>query len=625
MRVKRVPIVLFSLLLGMLPVACNRPAESPPCDPDGLVAPELVSPAPYSTIGWEPAEILPPDMLQWTYPGDCTPESFRLEMSPDRTFANRRVGVVSGDRTGWPDPDDEYPQLALEPATEYFWRVRAESGGTAGPWSSMRAFFTEPICASQAELTPPELLGPEDGAELDELVAELHYRVADGGCLPQGYFVDLQTDPDFGGSTLLATYNIPGTYVFTEELQDCTTYYWRVAPVYDGVQGPFSETRSFRTRVSSACLPSAVLPMTPFPLPASCTSAGELNAPDPLTPANYAHVGTAVTESRDESALLQWTYTGDCMPAHFIVEVSDAPQVATARGITLYTLDGTDHDWGPADAEAPLLPATEYWWRVAATIEFPESESDYPYIGPWSGYRAFFTGPDCASSAELSAPELRWPHDGETLDSTTAVLQYKPPEDGCVPEGYYIDLQTDPSFGGTTDYGEYLLPGTTLITDPLEDCTSYYWRVAQIQDGTQGPFSEARWFFINESGTCPRPIPHASAPRNLNCRYGPSTAYEVIGFLLEGQASPIVAQNPEGTWLVIENPGHRGTCWVSKPMVQVFGDLSGLPVRQPPPLPTPTPSATPLVCHEKLNRQQCEAAGGKWSDSVTTAPYCICP
>ena len=32
-----------------------------------------------------------------------------------------------------------------------------------------------------------------------------------------------------------------------------------------------------------------------------------------------------------------------------------------------------------------------------------------------------------------------------------------------------------------------------------------------------------------------------------------------------------------------------------------------------------------LVCTAKLNKADCEAAGGKMSTTSTTAPYCICP
>ncbi len=602
--------VAFLLIIGggILLGACDFPT-SEPCTQEELEAPVLTSPAPYSFIdGGFP---LTPHIVQWTYPGDCEPAGFEVSLSLKPDFANVRVGETSGDESGWPDPDDEYPQVALETAEEYFWRVRATSGSgfaNKGPWSSVRVFFTEPSCTSAADMTAPELLSPADGAEVGEYIAQLHYHVADGGCVPQGYFIDLQTVSDFSGGSLLTTYDMPGTFVFTEELDDCITYYWRVAPVYDGYQGPFSETRSFRINVS--CMDPA-LPMTAMPsLYLPCTSASELIAPELVAPASRSFVGDDPLDS-SYPGLLEWNYTGSCRPEGYRVELSKDHNFDNST-----SAETEDTSWPPDLPVQSLDPGMEYWWRVTGMVN-----ND---IGPFSSPRAFFTGPLCTSATELNAPLLIYPENNAALDMLFAELHYIPDDPACIPEGYYIDLQTEPSFSGTTDYGEYNLPATTLITDDLDDCTVYYWRVAQIFGGIQGPFSETRSFFINELGTCPLPAPRAMALLNLNCRFGPGTAYDIVSNLMEGESAAVVAQNAIGTWFVVENPTGRGTCWLSKPFVQTFGILDNLPVQVAPPLPTATPvPPVALVCNKDLGREVCKAAGGMWPD--IDKPYCICP
>lgn len=49
------------------------------------------------------------------------------------------------------------------------------------------------------------------------------------------------------------------------------------------------------------------------------------------------------------------------------------------------------------------------------------------------------------------------------------------------------------------------------------------------------------------------------------------------------------------------------------------------PVYELPAIQIPVPKPTAPACNAKLNKADCEAAGGKMSTGTTTAPYCICP
>lgn len=74
------------------------------------------------------------------------------------------------------------------------------------------------------------------------------------------------------------------------------------------------------------------------------------------------------------------------------------------------------------------------------------------------------------------------------------------------------------------------------------------------------------------------------ANQNANCRYGPSTAYQSVGFLLKGQHAPIVGRNSYGDWFVINLPGKTVSCWVSGVAVDVTGDTGQVAVVIPPEL-----------------------------------------
>ncbi|MBI5666593.1 MAG: ABC transporter substrate-binding protein [Chloroflexi bacterium] len=75
-----------------------------------------------------------------------------------------------------------------------------------------------------------------------------------------------------------------------------------------------------------------------------------------------------------------------------------------------------------------------------------------------------------------------------------------------------------------------------------------------------------------------------------NVRSGPGLAYDVIGQLNQGDQVPVIGANVDFSWLVIQFRGQQG--WISRAILDVFGDLNTLPIVQPPPTPTPLPSPT---------------------------------
>jgi uncharacterized protein with FMN-binding domain len=87
----------------------------------------------------------------------------------------------------------------------------------------------------------------------------------------------------------------------------------------------------------------------------------------------------------------------------------------------------------------------------------------------------------------------------------------------------------------------------------------------------------------------PIPPPQVMAVRGANIRGGDSTTYDVIGGLQASETATIIGiSNRDSGWYLIQTDyGLQG--WVSASVVNVSGDLTGVPLVQPPPLPSATP------------------------------------
>jgi hypothetical protein len=65
----------------------------------------------------------------------------------------------------------------------------------------------------------------------------------------------------------------------------------------------------------------------------------------------------------------------------------------------------------------------------------------------------------------------------------------------------------------------------------------------------------------------------------VNCRYGPSTAYAVVGGLEVGRQAEIVGKNIDVTWWYVKNPNNPSTfCWLAANVIETVGRVDSLPV-----------------------------------------------
>lgn len=79
--------------------------------------------------------------------------------------------------------------------------------------------------------------------------------------------------------------------------------------------------------------------------------------------------------------------------------------------------------------------------------------------------------------------------------------------------------------------------------------------------------------------------PMVSVSRNMNCRAGPGTEFDIIGVLLVGAQAEIVGSFPDWNYWIIKNPDKPGECWLWGEYATVVGETALLPKFTPPPTP----------------------------------------
>lgn len=574
-----VPLAAIFFALGL--AACGGGSPSPYCDPSELTPPVL-------TFPHDGGQFIPGQTTMTWYHQvyTCEVEGYRVEIDTTNNFSS---GNVFGATTTWPNSIG-WP-VPINVGTTYYWRVLATVGSHEGPWSVVHSFRGVDPC-TLSQLVAPLPVGPWEGRTLFFDDPYYSWDYLDPTCAPEGYHIQVSDDPTFASPSVDQLINEPimGWKPATTTLADCTVHYWRIAGTAVGMDGPFSDPVSFYVTVDNLC---PVLP---------CQPTG-LIAPDPIGPGGYEIVSSL-------TPTFNWDYPTYCQPDGFVIRLEPEYDLS---GAPLQGGFGLTDNWTPP---APLEIATQYWWDVAAIVP--------PALGPFGSKSTFFTGPECGPGDTLGAPQLISPPNGSDVHDIYAWLHFTAGTAvGCIPDGYIADLQTDPAFGGTNLLQTYMHPATNIITDQLQDCMQYFWRIAAIQDNIPGPWSTTWSFLTNKAGNCAismlPELPYLIAQLDLGCYRGPDPSlYAVVGYMLQGQAAHILAQNPEGTWWLVEAPEEASAeaCYVPKDRVEVLGDVSEIP-GQP----------DPGYCHADLDPLACVEYGGTWVPNVRTpwASYCECP
>jgi len=341
-------------------------------------------------------------------------------------------------------------------------------------------------------------------------------------------------------------------------------------------------------------------------------AASDLGAPGDLSPA--AREVVSLTPS------LTWNYPHSG-PSPYPYPAGSTGCALSAYQVHLVLAENEFSEYGGTSINqsftpaSPLMPAKLYFWEVRAQSLLAN--------GPWSGYRAFYTGPVC-EAASLGVPYLRHPADGETVTELTPGFSWANIAP-CLPDSYHIDLSTDPAFsdislsGDTADRRTNWTPPT-----PLDNCTTYYWRAASRVGTALSAFSPT-WSFNVAVAFCspvlvipslvvppltlvPPPTPQTEptfvTTKNANCREGPSQIYEPLTSVAAGETFPVEGKNEEGTWFFVLLPG-RNRCWISAVTGTLIGDPNLIPIIYDLP-PTPVIIQAP-ACHDYGDAATCKA------------------
>jgi len=258
-----------ALILLFLLAGCNL--GTPICQDNNLQQPILGAPQ----DGTITNNLTP--VLSWSYPDQgCHPVKYHIDLNSLENAPVDYSGETNGTSTTWG------PSTPLLPGKEYEWAVWSANGAVYGIQSPFNYFFTGPMCDTTA-LQAPALLVPGDGELIHHRLPELLWQYPQA-CLPEGYRVDLSTDPSFTDTSLSGgTGNPSVVWGPAQELADCATYFWRVAPINGTSLGPFSTVNTFRIDESGECAPEATAAVRGMLWYDQCSVPLDASpAPDPL-------------------------------------------------------------------------------------------------------------------------------------------------------------------------------------------------------------------------------------------------------------------------------------------------------------------------------------------------------
>ena len=149
---------------------------------------------------------------------------------------------------------------ALEPATTYYWRVRATKP-VLSPWSTKWSFTT----SLGGDIVAPELESPQAGVSNVPLKPIFQWSAIAGA---DSYELLVSTDVSFANPVIvkLGDYALPTTAWQCEvSLNYNTTYYWKVRACSSDSYSAWSATGAFTTESP----PTPTAPAQPLPSPPS--------------------------------------------------------------------------------------------------------------------------------------------------------------------------------------------------------------------------------------------------------------------------------------------------------------------------------------------------------------------
>lgn len=320
----------------------------------------------------------------------------------------------------------------------YYWRVNATNTGGTSDWSTVWNFTT--IVAAPIA---PNLVLPVNGATGVSTQPNMDWNDVSGAAT---YHLQISFNNTFTAlaldqSGITASQFAVGAGI----LSGTTQYFWRVSAINVGGEGPWSAVWNFTTTIGAPA------------------------APILLSPPNNS-IGNSLTP------ILDWNNVPGA--TSYRVQLSLSPTFTTT---IINQVTGSASQY---QIVAPLTYNTTYYWRSNA--------SNAGGTSTWSEVWQFTT----LISPPL-APTLLLPVNNATGVSLTPFMDWS---DVAGATTYRLQVATNNSFTNIV-YNNIAITTSqfTLPSGYLIGSTQYYWRVAAINSGGQGPYSSSFTFTTRQT------------------------------------------------------------------------------------------------------------------------------
>ncbi len=349
--------------------------------------------------------------------------------------------------------------------TTYTWMLQGEyypvltyTEGTSITKSPMQDFTTEisnlegvSYDAEQPSLLPPQPAVPENNAENVELPVKFEWNDAEAGIVDGNdilmqadeYMLELSQDMSFDGEVMV--FLTPDPYKTVDDLQNSTTYYWRLKAFAGEEVSEWSDIWKFTTADESQ----------------------DLEAPVLLLPENNAE---------SVSVLPAFEWSDSEIADEWEIVIDDNPQFAMPK----LDVKISENTFIP---DAELDYNTTYFWKVRAFAGDDESE--------WSETFTFTTEEGESNIPE--APQLSQPEEFAMDVSVTPTFEWDIEEKAT----RWNIIISDNSALQTIIADEEIYENTYALTTELESETIYYWAVRAGNETDWGEFSSV-WSFTTE-------------------------------------------------------------------------------------------------------------------------------
>ena len=325
---------------------------------------------------------------------------------------------------------------------QYFWRVNATNTGGTSDWSTVWNFTT--IIAPPVA---PILISPPNGATNVSTTPIMDWSDVSGAT---SYHLQISFNPSFSALALDVSGITSSQFaVLVGILSGNTTYYWRVSASNVGGQSPWSAVWNFTTGIGAPAAPLLISP-----------------------PNNSTGISLI--------PILDWNNVPGATSYRVQVSVNPSFNPLLINAVTGAT---SQYQVPPS-----LAFNTTYYWRVNAT----NAGGTSPYSAVWS-FTTLISPP--------LAPLLILPVNGASGVSLTPFMDWS---DVAGTVTYRLQVATTNLFTNII-YNNSLITTSefTLPSGYLIGSTQYFWRVAAINSGGQGPYSAVfnfttlQTFFLN--------------------------------------------------------------------------------------------------------------------------------